>query len=125
MRGYLLGLRRVRPAAASEIATCLCRHSSQTCCPWNVQFSWELRETSFATREALAGRDARTLAREILDMAQEEFSGAGKGSSMKQARLRGLKRNAAVVLRRTRRVHVRRNPTRSCTSARRGRCAGS
>jgi len=31
-------------------------------------------------------------------MAQEEFSASFKGSPMKRAKLRGLKRNAAVVL---------------------------
>ena len=46
----------------------------------------------------LVGRDARTLARERLQMTQEEFSAASKGSPMKRAKLRGLKRNAAVVL---------------------------
>ena len=66
--------------------------------PWNRRFARELRKPAFAVREALAGRDARTLAREILGMSQEEFSRAFKGSPMKRAKLRGLKRNAAVVL---------------------------
>jgi epoxyqueuosine reductase len=70
----------------------------QDVCPWNVRFAGELREPAFAAREALAGRDARTLARELLGMTQEEFSRAFKGSPMKRAKLRGLKRNAAVVL---------------------------
>ena len=52
----------------------------------------------FAPRDALGGKDARTLARELLRMTPEEFSGAFKGSPMKRAKLRGLKRNAAVVL---------------------------
>ncbi len=52
----------------------------------------------YAPREVLAGKDARTLARELLDMTQPEFSAAFKGSPMKRAKLRGLKRNAAVVL---------------------------
>ena len=43
-------------------------------------------------------KDARTLARELLAMSQAEFSAAFKGSPMKRAKLRGLKRNAAVVL---------------------------
>jgi epoxyqueuosine reductase len=38
------------------------------------------------------------LARELLQMSQEEFSRAFTGSPMKRAKLRGLKRNAAVVL---------------------------
>ena len=46
----------------------------------------------------LAGKDARTLARDILGMTQDEFSAAFRGSPMKRAKLRGLKRNAAVVL---------------------------
>ena len=46
----------------------------------------------------LAGKDARQLAREILGMTQEVFSAAFKGSPMKRAKLRGLKRNAAVAL---------------------------
>ena len=71
----------------------------QDVCPWNVRFSRELPdESAFAAREALAGKDARTLARDLLGMTQAEFSRAFKGSPMKRAKLRGLKRNAAVVL---------------------------
>jgi len=70
----------------------------QTCCPWNVRFSQELKAPTFAPREVLAGKDARQLARELLEMSQEQFSAAFKGSPMKRAKLRGLKRNAAVVL---------------------------
>ncbi len=67
-------------------------------CPLNVKFATELTEPAFAPREALARNDARALAREILGMLPEEFSRAFKGSPMKRAKLRGLKRNAAVVL---------------------------
>jgi len=70
----------------------------QDVCPWNVSFARELREPAFAAREVLAGKDARELARDILELSQEEFSRAFKGSPMKRAKLRGLKRNAAVVL---------------------------
>jgi epoxyqueuosine reductase len=71
----------------------------QEVCPWNQRFAGSLPDESpFATREALAGKDARTLARELLAMSQEDFSAAFKGSPMKRAKLRGLKRNAAVVL---------------------------
>ena len=70
----------------------------QDVCPWNRRFASELREDAFSPREVLRGRDARTLAREILQMTQEEFSAAFKGSPMKRAKLHGLKRNAAVVL---------------------------
>ena len=67
-------------------------------CPWNERFATALREPAFAPRAAIAGKDARTLARELLQMSQDEFSRAFSKSPMKRAKLRGLKRNAAVVL---------------------------
>ena len=71
----------------------------QEVCPWNQRFARELpAESSFAPRECLRDKDARTLARELLQMTQEEFSAAFKGSPMKRAKLRGLQRNAVVVL---------------------------
>lgn len=71
----------------------------QEVCPWNVRFARELPEGSpFEAREVIAGRDAKALAGEILAMSQEEFTAAFRRSPMKRAKLRGLKRNAAVVL---------------------------
>ena len=71
----------------------------QTCCPWNVRFSTALPDESpYAPREVVAAKDARTVARDLLPMTQDEFSRAFKGSPMKRAKLRGLKRNAAVAL---------------------------
>jgi len=75
----------------------------QEVCPWNEKFATALAEGSpFAPRAALGGpgamKEARTLARELLAMTQEEFSAAFRGSPMKRAKLRGLKRNAAVAL---------------------------
>jgi epoxyqueuosine reductase len=70
----------------------------QEVCPWNEKFALPLREPAFAARAAIAGKDARTLARELLEMSQEDFSREFKGSPMKRAKLRGLKRNAAVAL---------------------------
>ena len=68
-------------------------------CPWNEKFATALPEGSpFAPRGALGGKNAQTLARELLAMTQEEFSAAFKSSPMKRAKLRGLKRNACVVL---------------------------
>lgn len=67
-------------------------------CPWNVSFSQELKEPAFAAREAIANKDARTLTCELLAMTQEAFSAAFRKSPMKRAKLRGLKRNASVVL---------------------------
>lgn len=82
----------------SGISKWLYRQFSQSVCPYNVKFAQALQERAFAPREALDGKDARQLAREILSMAPEEFSRAFQRSPMKRAKLRGLKRNAAVVL---------------------------
>jgi epoxyqueuosine reductase len=77
----------------------LYRHSSQDVCPWNVRFAEELPEDSpFRPREALAGKDARTLAREILSMDVDAYRAAFRGSAMKRAKLPAMQRNAAVVL---------------------------
>jgi epoxyqueuosine reductase len=70
----------------------------QEVCPWNEKFALPPREGAFRARPEIVGKDARTLARELLQMTQKEFSGAFKGSPMKRAKLRGLKRNAAVLL---------------------------
>jgi len=67
-------------------------------CPYNHKFARELAEPSFAPRASIAGKDASTLARELLSMSQPEFSSAFNGSPMKRAKLRGMKRNATVVL---------------------------
>ena len=57
-----------------------------------------MREEAFKPRATIAGKDAATLAHELLEMSQDDFSRAFKGSPMKRAKLRGLKRNACVVL---------------------------
>jgi epoxyqueuosine reductase len=68
-------------------------------CPWNARFAKELPEDSpFKPREALAGKDARQLAREILAMDVDAYRAAFRGSPMKRAKLPMLKRNAAVAL---------------------------
>ena len=71
----------------------------QEVCPWNVKFAREVKEPSFQPRPAVVGRDARTLARYILAMSEDEFRAAFKGSAMKRAKVAGLRRNADVVLR--------------------------
>ena len=64
-----------------------------------MKFSQELAAGSpFAAREFVAGKDARTLARELLMLSQDVFNAAFKGSPMKRAKLRGLQRNAAEAL---------------------------
>ena len=70
----------------------------QEVCPWNEKFALPLREEAFKPRPAIAGKDAQTLARDLLAMSDEEFRVAFKNSPMKRAKLAGLKRNAAVVL---------------------------
>ena len=70
----------------------------QDVCPWNERFARELKVQELAPRVGLASNDARTIARELLAMTPAEFGEAFKGSPMKRAKLRGLKRNAAVVL---------------------------
>jgi epoxyqueuosine reductase len=70
----------------------------QEVCPWNVRFARELSEPAFTPRAAIAGKDARTLASDILAMSQDDYVTAFRRSPMKRAKLGGLKRNAAVVL---------------------------
>jgi epoxyqueuosine reductase len=71
----------------------------QDVCPWNERFARPLpAESPFAARPAVAGQDARALARELLAMGDEDFRNSFSGSPMKRAKFRGLKRNAAVVL---------------------------
>jgi epoxyqueuosine reductase len=70
----------------------------QEVCPWNRKFSLPIRESAFAPREFLRERNTQTLARDILALDDESFRTAFKGSPMKRAKLRGLQRNAAIVL---------------------------
>jgi epoxyqueuosine reductase len=70
----------------------------QEVCPFNIKFAQELKEPAFAPREFLAGKNARMLARGLLELSQEDFSAAFRKSPMKRAKLTGLQRNARVVL---------------------------
>lgn len=84
-----------RPAIGEHVYGCdVC----QEVCPYNHRFSRPMCVPEFAARPAVAGKDARALSRELLAMSPSEFSAAFRGSPMKRAKLRGLKRNAAVVL---------------------------
>ena len=67
-------------------------------CPWNVKFSRDATESAFAAREFIAGKDARTLADEVLAMDDETFRTVFKKSPIKRAKRSGLVRNAEVVL---------------------------
>jgi epoxyqueuosine reductase len=70
----------------------------QSVCPWNVKFSRDATEVAFVARDVIAGKDAATLAAEVLAMSQEEFNAVFRKSPMKRAKLAGLQRNARVVL---------------------------
>ena len=64
-----------------------------------MKFSQERAEESpFRAREFIAGKDAVTLARDILALDHEQCSAAFQKSPMKRAKLAGLKRNAAIAL---------------------------
>ena len=67
-------------------------------CPYNIKFAQDLKEQAFAPREMIARKDAHTLAQVLLAMNDDDFRAAFRRSPMKRAKLRGLKRNAAVVL---------------------------
>jgi epoxyqueuosine reductase len=85
----------LRPQIGTHIYGCdIC----QDVCPYNVKFAQELREPAFASRAHIGERDARSLARELLAMDDEDFRTAFRNSPMKRAKRRGLARNAAVVL---------------------------
>jgi epoxyqueuosine reductase len=70
----------------------------QDVCPWNERFAQPSNIAELSARPALASNDAVAIARDILEMDDEAFRTAFKRSPMKRAKLRGLKRNAAVVL---------------------------
>jgi len=83
----------------SRISKRVYRHISQEVCPWNVKFSQELADDSpFAAREFVRGKDAVTMARDILALDDEGFRSTLRKSPMKRAKLAGLRRIAAVVL---------------------------
>ncbi|MCU0626321.1 MAG: hypothetical protein MUF21_07530 [Gemmatimonadaceae bacterium] len=64
-----------------------------------MKFVRTLRDGSpFAPREFIAGKDAATLARDLLALDDESFRAAFSKSPMKRAKLAGLQRNARVVL---------------------------
>jgi epoxyqueuosine reductase len=69
----------------------------QDVCPWNSRFADDNRVEAFRPREVVTG-DARTVARKLLELDDESFRNAFKGSPMKRAKRRGLARNAATVL---------------------------
>ena len=71
---------------------------SQDVRPWNVTFSRDATEPAFTAREVIAGKDARTLANEVVAMDDEQFRAVFKKSPIKRAKRSGLVRNAKAVL---------------------------
>jgi epoxyqueuosine reductase len=69
----------------------------QDVCPFNVKFAEELKVREFNARAGLTD-DARSIARRLLGLNQAGYAEAFRGSAMKRAKLRGLRRNAAVAL---------------------------
>jgi epoxyqueuosine reductase len=70
----------------------------QDVCPWNERFAQGALTPEFDARRVVASNDPVAIARDILAMDDAAFRTAFKRSPMKRAKLRGLKRNAAVVL---------------------------
>ena len=56
------------------------------------------KDLPFRARESIAGKNALTLATDVLALDQDAFSAAFRKSPIKRAKLAGLQRNAAVVL---------------------------
>ena len=89
----------VRTPVVRTISKRVYRHISQSVCPCNAKFSQELAEDSpFRARAFIDGKDAVTLATDILALDQEAFTAAFRKSPMTRAKLAGLRRNAAMVL---------------------------
>jgi len=91
-------VRRVNEPVLSGISKWVSGYTSQSVCPWNVKFARDATEPAFAAREVIAGKDARTLADEVLAMDDEQFSAVFKKSPIRRAKLAGLQRNAGVVI---------------------------
>ena len=70
----------------------------QDVCPWNEKFAVPLREEAYRPRPAIAGKDARTLATDLLRMSDDDYRAGFRGSPMKRTKLSGLKRNSAIAL---------------------------
>ena len=84
----------VFPPVASGNSKWFCRHTSQTCCPWNEKFSRPATEETFAPRPELVAPELAAFA--MMDDA--EFKARFGDTPLSRAKRAGLQRNAAVVL---------------------------
>lgn len=70
----------------------------QDVCPWNVKFARADGDPELAPREFFQGKDAVTLATELVQMTEDSYRNTFRHSAMKRAKLSGLQRNAEIVL---------------------------
>jgi epoxyqueuosine reductase len=70
----------------------------QDVCPWNVKFARPDVDQALAPWDFLQGKDAATLAAEVVQMSEDSYRNTFRQSAMKRAKLSGLKRNAELVL---------------------------
>ena len=70
----------------------------QDVCPWNVKFARPEGDAALAPRAPVAGKDAATLASELVQMTESSYRETFRHSAMKRAKLSGLQRNAEIVL---------------------------
>ncbi|MDE3053300.1 MAG: hypothetical protein KGO03_10905 [Gemmatimonadota bacterium] len=93
---YLDRTERVRLPESGWSSREIRGHTAQEVCPWNAKFAQPVSDRRFQAREAIAGKDASLLAADILAMIEDEFRTLFKGSAMKRAKARGLRRNAQI-----------------------------
>ena len=70
----------------------------QDVCPWNVKFARPEGDPALFARAPIEGKDAATLATELVQMTEGSYRAVFKDSAMKRAKLSGLQRNAEIVL---------------------------
>ena len=70
----------------------------QDVCPWNVKFARPEGDLELKATAPVAGKDAATLAAELLAMDEAAYREQFRHSAMQRAKLAGLQRNAEVVL---------------------------
>ena len=83
----------MRLPVVSATSKRLYRHVSQSVCPWNLKYSPELAEGSpFQARPFLDGKDAVTLATDILALDEQQFSAGFLKSPTTHVKFGGLLR---------------------------------
>lgn len=70
----------------------------QDVCPWNVKFARPDVDPALAPSAFLQGKDAASLAADLVQMTEDSYRNTFRDSAMKRAKLSGLQRNAELVL---------------------------